>query len=218
MGRRTGDNGEPQQGFVLADGQPAAPTEIVYELGVVATETPPAPPPRFHRPQAWRRLKSTRVSIGALVLAVAAAAALGATVTNRWQAQQQRSAEESTVSLVVLTSNAHPTLGGRGTGWIRLEARLVVVNSGPLPIEIDTLYGRQDGLTLQGTESESVKPGSFRLLPVTIVVDCPARPSAKPVEVEMSVRTVDDRKHRHLSRVSISGINTNASYYCDERD
>ncbi|HEX5543511.1 MAG TPA: hypothetical protein VFX60_18485 [Micromonospora sp.] len=126
-------------------------------MGLISTDAPPAPPAGLSRPRIWRRLRSTRVSVGSLVLAVAAAGALGAIVTDRWQAQQRRLAEESTVSLVALPANTVPTFGSREVDQLQLEGRLVVVNSGPLPVEIDTLYARQDGLTLQGTGAGNVK-------------------------------------------------------------
>ena len=200
--------------FVSFVDRPAVPIETADGSGRSSAAVPHTPLPAG-RWQIRHRLTSTRVSAWTLLLSVAAAGALGAAVTDQWQAQRQRLAEESRVSLVVLPNHVVPAFGGRDGNRVRIEGHLIVVNSGPKPIELETVHGGRDGLALQGTPATKAKAGRAELVAVTITVDCSVSRSFKPVEVVLAVRTVDGREHQHSSLIALGGPTTIAAdEYC----
>ena len=214
MGLRADDEGnQPRQVFVSFDDLPAVPNGTADGSGRISAAVPHPPPPAG-RWQIRHRLRSARVSAWTLLLSVAAAGALGAAVTDRWQAQRQRLAEESRVSLVVVPHHQNPAFDGRDGNRVRLAGYLIVVNSGPKPIELETVHGGEDGLALQGTLDEAnVEAGRSRLVAVTITVDCPVSHSACPIEVVLAVRTADGREHQHSSLIPVGTASLAADAY-----
>jgi hypothetical protein len=141
-----------------------------------------------------------------LLLVVVAGAAVAAGVTHRWQAQQQRDADESRVSLVILANPAGSTMVNAAAGHADLLEKLYVINTGPLAVEVVALHGAQDAWTVQGLAiPQPVKAGVAQLVEVNVAVDCTRIMPRQPVTLELTVRTMSGQTHRDSYLVSFNG-------------
>ncbi|MEU2611362.1 hypothetical protein ABZ570_07230 [Micromonospora sp. NPDC007271] len=186
MREQTGDG---RQVFVSADERPDLRDSPVIDLD--ATPEQPAHPEPGRQLHGWQAFRSRRVSLPlvlALLLGTAAVAGVG---TYRWQARQQRLAAESVASLLVL-GQAEMT-SGSGDGTVgRIESSVMVVNSGPLPVEVTDIRAAKDGLALKSVKPDVVRPGVGRFT-VWLTVDCTTAVPNESVPVTLSVRTANGK-------------------------
>jgi hypothetical protein len=196
----------PRQELVSSGAEPTAPAEGVADLGVIGTSAPSAGPAGLRPGQVWQRLRTAKFSLLVTVLVVVAGVAVAVGVTDRWQAQRQRDADESKVSLVILANPTGSTLVNDAVGRVDLLERLYVINTGPLAVEVSALHGARDAWTFQGPSTpQPVRPGVAQLVEVKIAVDCARIMPQQPVAVELTVHTMNGQTHQGTYLVSFAG-------------
>jgi hypothetical protein len=166
----------------------------VADLGVIPNSDVDDPLPggdQGRLQQVWHRLTAARVSVFTLVLAVLVGGAAGAGIMDRRQREDRRVADESAISLVMLTDPLTRSVH-IADGKVLLQHQVTVVNTGPADVEVSELRGSQDGLTMRGAATPVlVKAGVAQPLNVDVTIDCAAGMPRQAVPVELAVRTQD---------------------------
>lgn len=122
----------------------------------------------------------------ALLIGTGAVAGAG---TYRWQTRQQRLADESIASLLVLGTTGWASDGQEGQ-LVWVDSSVTVVNYGPLPVEVSGIRAARGNLTISPVGPDVVRPGALPLR-VRLTLSCAARVSNEPVPIVISVRTAD---------------------------
>ncbi|MEU3452027.1 hypothetical protein ABZ671_00080 [Micromonospora sp. NPDC006766] len=186
MREQTGDR---QQVFVSAHDRPDGREAPVIDLGAMRDQS--ADPEPDQERHAWQALRSTRVSLPlvlAVLLGTAAVAGIGG---YRWQARQQRLADESVASVYILPQAAIAQVERDGP-LVKVKSSVIVVNSGPLPVEVTDIQASKDNLALQVADPDVVRPG-VRWFSVWVTVNCTTAVPNEPVPVVISVRPPDGK-------------------------
>ncbi|MGK5742096.1 hypothetical protein [Micromonospora sp. URMC 103] len=156
---------------------------------------PPALPARLRA--SWRRWRSRRIPLPLVVVLLVPAAVAGGVATRWWTVRHDRLADESTVSLQVVGEGQ--MTGGGGSGPLaEVTSSILVVNSGPLPVELTDLRVAHGPLTLRSLRSDVVRPGT-RPFTVRLTFSCADGVPNEPVPVVVSVRTADGTSRRTSS-------------------
>src|SRR4051812_13417706 len=102
--------------------QPAGEDTVgdVIDLGTVGEPGADRDRPR----RTWRRMRSTRVSVFVLVLAVLAGAGAATAITYQRQVERRRRADETTVSVLILSDRLDVVISNAQRGELRLAHRL----------------------------------------------------------------------------------------------
>ncbi|MFE9652761.1 hypothetical protein [Micromonospora sp. NPDC006431] len=162
-----------------------------------------ARPPLSHQDplwHPWRSFRSAHVPLPLVLALLAGAGAVAGVGTYQWQARQQRLADESVAAVLVLGKNE--VAGGEREGsLVRAESSVIVVNHGPLPVEVTDIRASKGGLGLSSVRSDVVRPGA-QPFSVRLTLDCTARMSNEPVPVVISVRTEDGTSRQVTSRMA----------------
>ncbi|MFU8855096.1 hypothetical protein ACNAW0_29645 [Micromonospora sp. SL1-18] len=182
-----GQTGDGRQVFMSTHERPDLRDTPVIDLD--ATREQPAPSEQDPQRQGWRALRSKRVSLPLVLALLVGTAAVAGVGTYRWQARQQRLADASVASLLVL-GQAEMASGGRDGSLARIESSVMVVNSGPLPVEVIDIRVAKDSLALESVSPDVVRPG-VRWFTVWLTIDCTKEVVTESVPVSMSVRTAD---------------------------
>lgn len=138
----------------------------------------------------WRWLVSTRVSALAAVGLLLLGGVVGGLGTYSWQTIQRRQAAESAVSVLVFIEPESSAIGSRSGQQLRIAGRLLVVNTGPLPLDIRNLWVDEQWIKLHNTGQLHVLAGALVSVHVTVMVNCAIRQHPQHVAVQMLVETV----------------------------
>ncbi|MEV1329107.1 hypothetical protein AB0J20_05970 [Micromonospora costi] len=135
-----------------------------------------------------------------VVALLAPAAVVGGVATRWWTTRHQRLADESIVSVQVLGEG--DLMGGGGGGeLVEVTSSVLVMNLGPLPVEVTGLHVAHTPLTLESVRSDVVRPGT-RPFTVRLTLSCAAGVPSEPVQVVVSLRTADGTSRRTSSLMS----------------
>jgi hypothetical protein len=166
----------------------------------------PVPDPGARLRGGWQRVRAARVPVGAVVLATLVGALAGGFVVRQWQRQQAQSEAAAIVSISAQLLDGSAT-GGTSDGInASLVANLTLVNLGPLPIWVEAVEAKRDGLEFRNTAPEAMLRPGFRTVAVWITYAC-ARGgiSVDPLPVQMRIRTSDDAIREVETTVEIGG-------------
>ncbi|WP_143194436.1 hypothetical protein [Micromonospora sp. CB01531] len=162
-----------------------------------------AQPPLSHQDplrHPWRSFRSARVPLPLVLALLVGAGAVAGVGTYQWQARQQRLADESAAAVLVLGKNE--VAGGEREGsLVRAESSVIVVNHGPLPVEVTDIRASKGDLGLSSVRSDVVRPGA-QSFSVRLTLNCTARVPNEPVPVVISVRTEDGTTRQVTSRMA----------------
>ncbi len=176
--------GDRQQASVSTHEQLDVRDTSVIDLG--ATWEQPTQPEADRRRHGWQALRSRQVSLPVVVALLLGTAAVVGVGTYRWQARQQRLADESVTSVFVLPQTE--ISGAERDGALaRIKSSVIVVNSGPLPVEITDIRSATDNLALRAVGPDVVRPG-VRWFTVWVTVTCTTAVPNESVPVTISVR------------------------------
>ncbi|GIF53075.1 hypothetical protein DFJ67_7336 [Asanoa ferruginea] len=166
----------------------------------------PTPDPGARLRVGWERARAARVPIGAVVLAALVGALAGGFAVHHWQRQQQKAEAATIVSISaqLLDSSA---AGGSSDGInASLVANLTLVNLGPLPIWVEAVEAKRDGLEFRNTAPEAMLRPGFRTVAVWITYACTRGGiSTDPLPVRMRIRTSDGAIRDVETTVEIGG-------------
>ncbi|SCF37633.1 hypothetical protein GA0074695_6286 [Micromonospora viridifaciens] len=181
--------GDGRQEFVSTHEGPDVGDTPLIDLG--ATREQPAQSEPGRQRHGWLALRSRHIPLPLVLALLLGTAAVTGAGTYRWQARQQRLAAESVVSLLVL-GQAEMTSGSGHGSMARIESSVMVVNSGPLPVEITDIRAAQTGRLLRSVKPDVVRPG-VGWFTVWLTVDCSTAVPNESVPVTASVRTADGK-------------------------
>ncbi|MEU8259106.1 hypothetical protein AB0C02_00570 [Micromonospora sp. NPDC048999] len=184
MREQTGDG---RQMFGSAHERPDSRDASVIDLGTM-WEQPAQPEPDRQR-HGWQALRSKRLPLLLVLALLLGAAAVTGVGTYRWQARQQRLADESVASVFVLPQT-EITGAERDGSLARIKSSVIVVNSGPLPVEVTDIRTSTDNLTLRAVDPDLVRPG-VRWFTVWVTVNCTTAVPNETVPVVITVRPAD---------------------------
>lgn len=172
----------------------------MIDLGVPPEQSPPVHRDRLRHP--WRSFRSAHVPLPLVLALLVGTGAVAVVGTERWQARQQRLADESTAALLVL-GRTDWAGGGREGQLARIETSVTVVNYGPLPVEVTDIRAGRSDLTISPVAPDLVRPGA-RPFSVRMTVSCAARVSNQPVPIVISVRTADGKSRQVTSVMAVT--------------
>jgi hypothetical protein len=136
--------------------------------------------------------ESRRRRLGALGLAVAVGAALGATGTARWE---ERAAEQERRAAVDLQLDAPFTFRFAAAPWESQRLDLTVHNGGPLPVTVEGLDPRRPGVRVVARRSSfpvTVRPGETGLVSLALeVTECADGDAVAGDRADLAVATAD---------------------------
>ncbi|WP_306214796.1 hypothetical protein [Actinoplanes sp. RD1] len=180
-------------------------------MGVIDLDLPPAARPLPAR----RRPRVVLAAAGIL----AAGMALGGAGAWAWSAHHQR-AEVA----VVLLADAGPQANDGGVGGTVLHGRVtdasltrrvVLVNAGPLPIDLRALETDRPGLTLHGTDQQRwIEPGQSTPIDADIRILCRSGLPITKLPVRLTVRTADNRERTAVTTLDAGQWNEPARIAC----
>lgn len=172
--------------------------EPMIDLGSMANGE--VAPLHGRQPLRWRNSLSKSISLPmAVVIAAVIAAAAGA-VTHYWELQKQRLAEQSALSIALLGGDLG-IVGGWDSGSPgRVLTSVIVVNLGPMPVEVASIRAATEGLSLLSVNAAVVKPGITSVM-VWLRLDCSVRMGNDPISAAISVRTADGNSRHTASLI-----------------
>jgi hypothetical protein len=137
--------------------------------------------------------------VAALVIGLAA----GGMTAYVGPAERTRLADEAAVELILLADSSLPTEVSVGDRLLRFRQELTVVNTGPLPVEVTDVRGKDSGIEVRGTTSRQViEPGVAQPVELNLTVSCAPKTLGQLVWVNVTVLTRSSgSRGRTLQRV-----------------
>ncbi|GAB7052970.1 hypothetical protein [Catenuloplanes indicus] len=156
------------------------------------------------------------VSVPLVAVVLVAGAAGGAVLGARWEHDRTRR-ERSAVVTLVLQPGETPRHTGGNLLRTQLTGPVLLINAGPLPVEVRAFQGAATGITLTGIERQRrIAPGVATTMEAVAVVDCNPGVPLAPVPVDVWVTTDDGvtRQTRQLLGLKGTGWDDAASRAC----
>ncbi|GIF76073.1 hypothetical protein [Asanoa siamensis] len=183
----------------------AHPREPLVDLDRPAPPRPAIEPGERLR-GGLRRLRAARLQVSAVALAAVLGAVAGGAGVHRWEAGQERAAAAAVVEVGAQLIDPADLDGTSDGTTASMVANLTLVNLGPLPIEVEDLGARRQGLEIRNASQRvTIRPG-FRTIAVTITFTCAQRTVfiAAPLPLNMWIRTADGATRTVDTTVEIS--------------
>ncbi|WP_405112088.1 hypothetical protein OG559_02930 [Micromonospora sp. NBC_01405] len=145
--------------------------------------------------------KGAAYVVVALVIGIALGGFGGAKV---WNSSEERT-RARTVALVALPGSSS-SWGSNGVGTARLDAQLVLINTGPASITVQVEGARRPGVLVRGTgQSRVLRPGGTGWIDVEVTLECVTAFTSEPLPVSFSVQTTDHRVRQTSYPIALQG-------------
>lgn len=158
----------------------------------------------------WRRLLATRVPALATVGLVLLGAVGGGLATHYWETERRNQAAESTIAVMVFVDPADSTgsysyepLAG-GAGRIRASGSVLLVNTGPMPVQVAHIRADGEGFGLRGSQGH-VPAASAATMRVRYTVDCGTKDALMQVTARLEVEMLDGGRQEVQRPLLIAG-------------
>lgn len=180
-------------------------------MGVIDLDRPPARRPS----RSARTLQTCAAGLAVMIV-------LGAAGTRSLDHREAQ--EKATQVEVSVTAETGPDADDLAVGGVvedgrvtdaSLTRRVLIVNTGPLPVDLHSLSADRPGLTLRvDGPAQTLRPGQTVLAETNVTVACEQGLPLRSLPIRIAVRTVDDRDRTAVATLDVSGWREQATSAC----